>query len=109
MFKNNYWKVFGVKRIQALVGSAVAYSDSPTYDHFVSNAVEGEIGFYNNTTKALISTLLADSTEFFVALKRGGVVYKTTPSVKKDIVTTKVAYRARSEERRVGKECRSRW
>lgn len=94
MFINNFWKTLGQKRIQVLVGSAVAYSDSPTYDHFVANAVEGEIGFYNNATKALISGAIGSTVEFFAVLKRGGTIFKTTPSFGRDITAQKVAYSA---------------
>lgn len=94
MFGNKFWKSLGQKRIQALVGSAVAYSDSPTYEHFLANAVEGEIGFYNNTTKALISGAISSTVEFFAVLKRGGNVFKTTPSLRSDVTASKVAYSA---------------
>lgn len=94
MFSNDFWKVLGKKRIQALVGSAVAYSDSATYDDFVANAVEGEIGFFNATTNALITGAIGATTRFFAALKRGGKVHKTTPCLGSEVTKSKTAYSA---------------
>lgn len=94
MFDNNFWKTLGQKRIQAFVGAAVAYSDSPTYDHFIANAVEGEIGFYDESTKALISGAIGATVRFFVALKRGGRTYKSTSSLRSEVTPQKVAYAA---------------
>lgn len=92
MFSNNYFKTLGQKRIQVLVGSAVEYSDSTTYAGFLTEAVEGEIGFFNAATGALITGAIGATTKFFAALKRGGLVMKTTPSLGSEVTKSKVAY-----------------
>lgn len=94
MFSNNFWKTLGQKRIQVLVGLAVEYSDSATYDHFVDNAVEGEIGFFNATTGALITGAIGSTTRFFAALKRDSRIFKTTPCLGSEITKSKTAYSA---------------
>jgi hypothetical protein len=93
MFKNNFWKTLaGDKRIEVIVGSAVAYTDDTTYEAFITNSVEGEIGFFNADTKAVISGAIGATTRFFLALKRGGRIFKTTPSLGSEVKKTKVAY-----------------
>lgn len=94
MFGNNFWKTLGQKRIQALVGSAVAYSDSATYEAFLTEAVEGEIGFFNAATGVLLTGAIGSSTKFFAALKRGTRVMKTTPSLGSEVNKSKTAYSA---------------
>lgn len=98
MFSNSYWKTLNEKRIQALVGSAVAYSDSTTYTAFLTEAVEGEIGIFNNTTGALITGAIGATTKFFAALKRDGRIMKMTPVLKSDATVSKVAYSAPAKQ-----------
>lgn len=99
MFKNKYWKMLaGDKRVEAFVGSAVAYTDDTTYEAFITNAVDGEIGFFNADTKAVITTAIGATTTFFIALKRGGVIYKSTPSLRSQITPVKVAYTAPTKQ-----------
>lgn len=95
MFGNDFFKILtSHKRIQTIVGAAVAYSDSPTYEHFRLNAVEGEIGVYNAATNALITGAIGATTRFFVALKRDGKPFRFTPSVGGEITKQKAAYSA---------------
>lgn len=92
MFGNNFWKTLGHKRLEVIVGSAVAYTDDTTYEAFIANAVEGEIGFFNAATGATITGAIGATTRFFLALKRGGRVHKTTPSLGSEVTKEKVAY-----------------
>lgn len=94
MFANNYFKTLGAKRIETLIGSAVAYSDSTTLEAFVADAVEGEIGVFNADTGALITGAVSGTTRFVVALKRGGLVHKNTPMTANKIEKAKIAYTA---------------
>lgn len=94
MFSNDFFKTLGQKRIQVLVGLAVEYSDSATYEHFIANAVEGEIGFFNAATHALITGAISATTRFFAALKRDGRVMKTTPCLGSEVTKSKTAYSA---------------
>jgi hypothetical protein len=94
MFGNNFWKTLGQKRIQVLVGSAVAYTDSTTYEGFLTEAVEGEIGFFNAATGAVITGAIGSTTKFFAGLKRDGRIMRTTPSLGSEVTKAKTAYAA---------------
>lgn len=94
MFSNDFWKTLGQKRIQVLVGAAVEYSDSTTYEAFLTEAVEGEIGLFNNATGALLTGAAGATVKFFAALKRDGRILKTTPVLVSEITKSKTAYSA---------------
>lgn len=94
MFSNDFWTTLGLKRIQALVGSAVAYTDDTTYEAFLTNSVEGEIGFFNAATGAVITGAIGATTRFFAALKRDSRVFKTTPCLGSEVTKAKTAYSA---------------
>lgn len=94
MFANKFFKILGLKRMETLVASAIAYSDSTTLENFISDKVEGEIGFFNADTGALITGAISGTTRFIIALIRGGLLHKTTPMVANAVTKTKVAYSA---------------
>jgi len=94
MFSNSFWKTLNEKRIQVLVGLAVEYTDSTTYAGFLTESVEGEIGFFNNTTGAVLTGAISATTTFFAALKRDGRVMKMTPTLGSEVTKSKTAYSA---------------
>lgn len=94
MFGNDFWKTLNLKRIQVLVGSAVAYTDSTTYAGFLTEAVEGEIGFFNAATGAVLTGAIGATTKFFAALKRDGRIMKMTPALGSEVTKSKTAYAA---------------
>lgn len=81
---------------EVVVAKAVAYTTDADYKTFVANAVDGEIGFFNAKTGALLGANVAivAGLEFFIAQKRDSDVKKTT-TIKFDAGTvTKTAYTA---------------
>ena len=98
MFNNDFWKTLGHKRIQVLVGSAVEYSDSTTYEAFLTEAAEGEIGLFNAATGALLTGAAGATVKFFAALKRDGRIMKTTPTLVSEITKSKTAYSAPAKQ-----------
>ena len=87
-------------RNQAIIGKAVAYSDSADFKAFCADAVDGEIGIFLNTyaqTLVPSNALLAVTSEVFVALKRSaaeGAVEITPPFKPQDFKIRYTAYAA---------------
>jgi len=94
--KSRFYKVTKGFNAEVLVAKAVAYTTRATFDLFVANAVEGEIGIYNADTNAVIGANIpiVAGTRFFIAQKRDGGIFKTTPSIYAAASTRKVAYTA---------------
>lgn len=84
-YRNNYWKSIIGERAQVLMSLGVAYTSQATYELFVANSVEGELGVFNNDTHALVSGGGAASTtiNLFIAVNRGGFkgVFSNAPQV----------------------------
>jgi hypothetical protein len=84
MSHNKYFKTTKGKNIQVFVAKAIAYSTQATYQLFILNAAEGEIGVFippadGNESNATLNA--ADNAltglKFFIAQKRDGLVNKT--------------------------------
>ena len=96
-FKSTYGQSF-----QGFVTKAVAYTTQATYDLFVANAVEGEVGVYIvNTTTPIESkaTLNASGNaltglRFFIVQKRDGKIHKSVTYNYADCTVTQNAYAA---------------
>lgn len=71
---------------QVIIGAAVAYTTDATYEDFVNNAVNGEIGVFTEDG-TLVSAELADGAKYFVAVKLGTEVRKSTLITKSDNFT----------------------
>lgn len=94
--KNRFFKTTKGFNAEVIVAKATAYTDDATYDLFVVNAVEGEIGIFNANTKAtLVGTAnAAAGTEIFIAQKRDGLIHKTTVIRLEPNIVTRTAYSA---------------
>jgi len=94
--RNRFFKTTKGFNAEVIVAKAVAYTDDATYDLFVVNAVEGEIGVFNANTKATLSGVLnaPAGTEIFIAQKRDALIHKTTVIRLEANVVTRSAYSA---------------
>ena len=76
----------------------------------LTNSALGRECFGNNIVRVATKVVLAAEASALVAEKNRAVADRTTERESQDLVTEVVRINhARSEERRVGKECRSRW
>lgn len=94
---NKYWSTLLGVFAEVLIGKQVEYTAHATYNAFVDSAADGEFGFFNANTLALIPgsvTATADTVEIFAAVKRGTVVETTNKFRKADYKISKAAYAA---------------
>lgn len=101
IIKKRYYRTTKGYNAEVIVAPAVAYTTDATFEDFVDNAVEGEIGVFNADTMALLtdSAAITDGTRFFIAQKRNGEIFKTTASTynseqQKPVFSKRVAYTA---------------
>lgn len=92
--KNKYWKTLLGTFAEALIGKQVAYTDSTTYEGFVADAVEGEVGIFNADTGAVLTAAAGSSVWIFVAVKRDGQVESTNKFRLQDYTAKRAAYSA---------------
>lgn len=93
-YKNRFWSTLAPSNNLAFVAKAVEYTTDNTFEDFIANAVEGEIGLYNAATNILVDpdadpaeTIVAGQ-EYFFAQKRDGLIevspnFKTTDTLKR--------------------------
>lgn len=77
MAKNRYFLTTKGFNAEVTVAAPVAYTTQATYPLFVTNAVEGEIGFFNEPTNALIastSSIGAPNTPAISTAASGGLI-----------------------------------
>jgi len=64
---------------EVYVGKNIAETAQTTYDAFVANAAAGEIGIFNNDTKAKITAAIPVGVTFFIAQKQSTGTKKSMP------------------------------
>lgn len=95
MAKRRYYRSSKGYNAEVLVAKAVAYTANTTYAAFVADdGNEGQIGVFNAATGAAIddNVALTEGTRFFIAQKRDGGTFKTTPILYDPNQIKKVAY-----------------
>lgn len=112
LVKSKYWKatlgtfadVLLAKQVDYAGTGSSAVTNTSDFKDFVANAVEGEFGFFNADTNALISgatsgspaavTPVSTSTYIYGAVKRDGAIEKTLKFRLSDYTAKRVAYAA---------------
>lgn len=95
--KNKFWKSLLGQFAEIIVAKNVAYTDDATFDLFVANAVDGEIGVVYADTKAVVAAAgpaIAATDRVFIALKRDGQVETTNVFTKNMLTASRIAYAA---------------
>jgi hypothetical protein len=96
-FRNNYWRSIIGKRAQVLMSLGVAYTSQATYNLFVANSAQGEMGVFNASTLALISggAAVGSTVPVFIAVNRGGVkgTFSGSPVVP-NVIETSIIFQA---------------
>lgn len=79
---------------EVIVAKAIAYTTDATPTLFQANAPEGEVGLYNADTGALLTTALAEGTNYFAVIKRDGQSFRSTVTEYHKNRTRRIAYSA---------------
>lgn len=98
--KRRYFKSTKGENAEVIVGKPLAYTTQATIALFEANAAVGEIGVYDGTTNALITTAMAAGQKFYTAImyqvNNFGVLqnqmFKTTTTVYDTTRTRRTAY-----------------
>src|SRR6478736_6504359 len=77
---------------EVFVDKNIAETAQTTYDLFVANAAVGEIGIFNDSTRAKITAAIGAGVKFFIAQKQSGGTKKTQPMSINTVTSTKSLY-----------------
>lgn len=98
-YQNNYWKTLLGLNAEVIIGKGVQYTDDATYNAFVDNAAEGEVGIFNAATggayyDGINTDVPAATDEVFIAVKRDSKIERSVPFIFGNVKATRTAYTA---------------
>ena len=118
LFTRNHCEVVGVdinKEIVNKLNQGITHIEEPGISEIIKNAVENKIYMASLTPKKADAYIITVPTPYIVENYSCDLSYVVSacksiiPYLEKENTIIIESTRSRSEERRVGKECRSRW